>query len=113
MLESNDVLATEAGSRSRLYPSLERGSGGRAQSLLEAGALDMVFVRYELGAYLHYTSVQLEGGAPLRLDSDKRVALEQRYLASGICQAILRADDDLARMLLLSKLLGRDSLVAA
>ena len=113
VLESRDVLESEAGSRSRLYPSLEPGSGGRAQSLLEAGALDMVFVRYELGAYLHYTSVQLEGGAPWRLDSDKRFALEQRYLASGICQAILRADDDLARMLLLSKLLGRDSLVAA
>ena len=73
----------------------------------------MVFVRYELGAYLHYTSVQLESGAPWRLDSDKRVALEQRYLASGICQAIFRADDNVARMLVLSKLLGRDSLLAA
>ena len=112
VLESNDVLADQAGSRSRLYPSLERASDGRAQSLLEAGALDMVFVRYELGLYLHYTSVRFEGGAPWRVDADKRFALEQRYRASGICGAIRRGDADLARMLVLSALLGPDALVA-
>ena len=45
VLESNDIVATGPGCRSRLYPSLERTSAGRAADLLEAGALDMVFVR--------------------------------------------------------------------
>ena len=112
VLESNDILATEAGSRSRLYPSLERASGGRAQNLLGAGALDMVFVRYELGLYLHYTSVQFEDGAPWRVDGDKRVAFEQRYHAPNVCEATRRGDTDLARMLVLSAVLGRDALVA-
>ena len=112
VLESNDILATEAGSRSRLYPSLERASDGRAQNLLGAGALDMVFVRYELGLYLHYTSVQFEDGAPWRVDGDKRDAFEQRYRASSVCEAIRRGDADLARMLVLSAVLGREALVA-
>ena len=73
----------------------------------------MVFVRYELGLYLHYTSVRFEDGAPWRVDGDKRLALEQRYRASGTCEAIRRGDADLARMLVLSSLLGRDALVAA
>ena len=112
VLESIDILATEAGSRSRLYPSLERASDGRAQNLLGAGALDMVFVRYELGLYLHYTSVRFEDGAPWRVDGDKRDAFEQRYRASSVCEAIWRGDTDLARMLVLSAVLGRDALVA-
>ena len=112
VLESNDVVATGAGSRSRLYPSLERASDGRAQNLLDAGALDMVFVRYELGLYLHYTSVRFEDGALWRVDGDKRLAFEQRYRASDLCAAILRGDADLGRMLVLSALLGRDALVA-
>ena len=70
VLESNDVVAAGAGSRSRLYPSLESASGGRAENLLDAGALDMVFARYELGAYLHYTSVRFEGGASWRVDGE-------------------------------------------
>ena len=107
VLESNDVLASQAGSRSRLYPSLERASGGRAEALLAAGALDMVFVRYELGSYMHYTSVEFEGGTPWRVDVDKRAALEQRYVASSVCEAFRRGDLDLARMLVLSALRGR------
>ena len=112
VLESNDVVAADAGSRSRLYPSLESAGGGRAENLLDAGALDMVFVRYELGAYLHYTSVRFEGGASWRVDRDKRVLLERRFLESDICEAIRRGDADLARMLVLSALLGPGALVA-
>ena len=108
VLESNDVVASEAGSRSRLYPSLERASAGRAAALLQAGALDMVFVRYELGSYLHYVSVEFDGGAPWHLDSTKRFALEERYRASGVCGAIRRGEYDVARMLVLSALLDRD-----
>ena len=110
VLESNDVLASHAGSRSRLYPSLERASGGRAQALLDAGALGMVFVRYELGLYMHYDSVEFEDGTPWCVDLDKRAALAQRYGASSTCEAFRRGDLDLARMLVLSALRGRDAL---
>ena len=72
----------------------------------------MVFVRYELGLYLHYTSVQFECGAPWHVDGDKRYALEERFRSSSVCEAVRRGDADLARMLILSALLGPDALVA-
>ena len=109
VLESNDVLASQAASRSRLYPSMERASGGRAEALLAAGALDMVFVRYELRSYMHYTSVEFECGTPWRVAVEKRAAFEQRYSASSACEALRRGDLDLARMLVLRALRGRDA----
>ena len=110
VLESNDVLASQAGARSRLYPSLERASGGRAAALLAAGALDMVFVRYELGSYVHYTSVEFDDRTPWRVDVEKRAALEQRCGASSVCEALRRGDLDMARLLVLSALRGHDAL---
>ena len=109
VLESNDVLASQAASRSRLYPSMERASGGRAEALLAAGALDMVFVRYELRSYMHYTSVEFECGTPWRVAVEKRAAFEQQYSASSACEALRRGDLDVARMLVLSALRGRDA----
>ena len=109
VLESSDVASTaDASCRSRLYPSHELASAGRASALLEAGALDMVLVRYEVGAYLHYASVEFEDGAPWHVDSAKRAALEARYLASGVCKAV-RGGADVARLLVLSALLGREA----
>ena len=113
VLEGSDVVSTGDGScRSRLYPSHELASAGRAAALLEAGALDMVLVRYELGAYLHYASVEFDGGAPWHVDSAKRAALEARYLASGVCKALLDGNDDVARLLVLSALLGEEAVVS-
>ena len=77
VLESNDVLGAGEACRSRLYPSHQRADAGRAAELLEAGALDLVFVRYELGAYWHYVSVAFDCGSPWRLDGAKRDALEK------------------------------------
>ena len=88
---------------------MERASGGRAEALLAAGALDMVFVRYELRSYMHYTSVEFECGTPWRVAVEKRAAFEQRYRASSACEALRRGDLDLARMLVLSALRGRDA----
>ena len=113
VLESNDVLASGVEHRSRLYPSHERADAGRAAELLEAGVLDMVFVRYELGAYWHYASVEFDGGSPWHLDGVKRAALEERYLASGVCEAVRAGNADVARMLVLSALLGRGTLTSA
>ena len=109
VLESNDLLASQGASRSRLYPDMERASGGRAEALLAAGALDMVFVRYELRSYMHYTSVEFECGTPWRVAVEKRAVFEQRYTASSACEALGRGDMDLARMLVLSALRGRDA----
>ena len=109
VLESNDVLASQAASRSRLYPSMERAGGGRAEALLAAGALDMVFVRYELRSYIHYTSVEFECGTPWRVAVEKRAAFEQRYTASSACEALRRGYSDPPRMLVLSALRGRDA----
>ena len=113
VLESNDVVATGVAPRSRLYPSHERADAGRAAELLEACVLDMVFVRYELGAYWHYASVEFEGGSPWHIDGAKRTALEARYLASDVCKAVRAGNADVARMLVLSALLGRDALASA
>ena len=73
----------------------------------------MVLVRYELGAYLHYAFVGFQDGAPWHVDSAKRAALEARYLASGVCKAVRAGNADVARMLVLSALLGREADVSA
>ena len=51
--------------------------------------------------------------AALQIDGAKRVALEERYLASGVCEAVLAGNADVARMLVLSALLGQESLASA
>jgi len=113
VLESNDVLGSDATARSRLYPSLERASTSRARSKLETGEVDMVFVRYELGSYLHYTSVVFDSGAPWRVGAAKRSAVEALYAASAVCRAVRVEDLDLARAMMLSRLLEAGALEGA
>ena len=82
VLESNDVLAGSAAARSRVYPSWER-LGSRVHARLQAGELDMVFVRYELGAYMHCTSVAFEDGRPWQVSAAKRRLLEGTATATS------------------------------
>lgn len=103
-LERNDLSWTEVGSCPRLYPRHELACNGRAQELFQAGGLDMVIVRYELGSYLRCASVEFDDGAPWCLGASQRLALEQCYRDSGICKAVLAGEQDLARLLLLSPL---------
>ena len=112
VLESNDVLAGSAAARSRVYPSWER-LGSRVHARLQAGELDMVFVRYELGAYMHYTSVAFEDGRPWQVSAAKRRLLEGLYRDCDVCKAVREDDDDLARTLMLTKLRGGSALDAA
>ena len=66
----------------------------------------MVFVRYELGAFQHYTSVAFTDGAPWRVAESKRQLVEASYAASGVCTAVRHSDYDVARLLMLTKLRG-------
>ena len=111
VLESNDVLGSDAAARSRVYPRGER-CGQQVRSRLERGLLDMVFVRYELGSYQHYVSVSFVEGQPWHVSVAKRQAMEVAYAASGVCTAVYRSDYDLARLLLLTKLRGADGVLA-
>ena len=103
VLESNDVISGAAAGRSRVYPSGER-CGQEVQEGLEGGLLDMVFVRYELGSFQHYVSVEFADGQSWHVSAAKRLALEDAYLASAACAAVRSVDYDVARMLLLTKL---------
>ena len=73
----------------------------------------MVLLRYELGEYLLYASVGFEDGAPWHVENAKLASPEARYLASGVCKAVRAGDADVARMLVLSALLGREADVSA
>ena len=73
----------------------------------------MVFVRYELGAYMHYTSVAFEDGRPWQVSAAKRRLLEGVYRDCDVCKAVREDDDDLARTLMLTKLRGGSALDAA
>ena len=102
VLESNDVISGAA-ARSRVYFSGER-CGQQVQEGLEGGLLDMVFVRYELGSFQHYVSVQFADGQSWHVSAAKRLTVEDAYLASATCAAVRGSDYDVARMLLLTKL---------
>ena len=103
VLESNDVLSGAVAGRSRVYPSGEP-CGRQVQDGLEGGLLDMVYVRYELGSFQHYVSVEFTDGQPWHLSAAKRKAVEDAYAASAVCAAVRSSDHDVARMLLLTKL---------
>ena len=66
----------------------------------------MVFVRYGLGAFQHYTSVAFTNGAPWRVADAKRELVEASYAASDVCTAVRLLDHDVARLLMLTKLRG-------
>ena len=74
--------------------------------------LDIVFVRYELGSYLHCVSVAFGDGQPWHVSAAKHEAMEGAYAASGVCMAVARSDYDVARLLLLTKLRGADGVFA-
>ena len=112
VFEGNDLERGEAGWHSRVYPGwgpLDATALGR----LAAGDLDMVVVRYERPGYEHYKSVAFEDGRAWVVAPAKRAALEQRYVACDVCRAVRDRDDDLARMLMYTRLTGNEAPEAA
>ena len=59
---------------------------------LTVGDMDVVVVRYELGAYLHYQSVAFEDGRSWRVGVAKRELQERRFLVCGVCGAVAVGD---------------------
>ena len=107
VFEGNDLDRADAGWHSRVYPGCDP-LDARALRRLAAGDLDMVLVRYERVGYEHYKSVAFEGGRAWRVSPAKRRVLEQRYLTCDVCSAVRAGDDDLARMLMYTRLSGND-----
>ena len=103
VLESGDVDVGQASARSRVYPTWDP-VGPRVRERLAAGELDLVFVRDERGAHMHYTSVAFGDGQPWRVGAGKREFFETLYHACGGCRAVRDDDCDVARMLMLAKL---------
>ena len=68
----------------------------------------MVLVRYELGSYRHYASVEFDNGSCWRVAPSKREALDRKYLACDVCRAVREGDDDLARLLMYTRLSGNN-----
>ena len=108
VFEGNDLDRGDAGWHSRVYPSCDPVDAG-ALRRLAAGDLDMVLVRYERLGYEHYKSVAFEDGRAWRVSLAKRCVLEQRYLTCDVCRAVRARDDDLARMLMYTRLSGNDA----
>ena len=105
VFEGNDLERDEAGWHSLVYPGWGR-LDGTALGYLAAGDLDMVIVRYERPGYEHYKSVAFEDGRAWHVATAKRGVVEQRYIACDICRAVREGDDDLARMLMYTRLTG-------
>ena len=91
----------EAGEQlSRVYPGAERLD----DEDLRAGALDMVFVRYQSGAFEHYESVCFADGGPWRVRGEVRERVEAWHAACAVSQALRRGEVDVARASMLSLL---------
>ena len=73
----------------------------------------MVVVRYERPGYEHYKSVAFEDGRAWCVAAAKRAVLEERFFACDVCRAVRERDDDLARMLMYTRLTGNDAPDAA
>ena len=82
---------------SRVYP----GQGRFDVTELEAGALDMIVVRYQSGSYQHYESVCFVDGSPWRVSDDVRARVEACYAACTVSQALRRGEVDVARTTML------------
>ena len=93
--------------RTRVYPSEETLDA--AVPKLRGGVLDMVFVRYEAGAWQHYRSVRFADGGLWRVGSEARSRVERRVADCSVCRALARGQVGAARALMLSLL---DPLVA-
>ena len=91
----------EAGEQlSRVYPGADRLD----DEDLRAGALDMVFVRYQSGAFQHYESVCFAGGEPWRVGGEVRERVEACHAACAVSQSLRRGEVDVARASMLSLL---------
>ena len=73
----------------------------------------MVFVHYEFGSYLRYVAVVFDSGVPWRVGAAKRSAVQALYAASAVCHAVRVEDLDLARTMMLSRLLEAGALEGA
>ncbi len=93
--------------RTRVYPSEETLDA--AVPKLRGGVLDMVFVRYEAGAWQHCRSVRFADGGLWRVGSEARSRVERRVADCSVCRALARGQVGAARALMLSLL---DPLVA-
>ena len=87
-----------------MYPS-EDGLDA-AVPKLRSGSLDMVFVRYEAHAWMHYRSVCFSDGRPWRVSEDTRLRVDALVAACPVCRALLQGEVDTARMLLVSLLVS-------
>ena len=105
VVESDDVDRDGGLARSCVSPAREPMGAGLC-GRLRAGELDMIVVRYELGSYLHCASVEFDDGRPWQLPARKRELLERRYSDCEVCRAVRGGDDDLARMLMYTRLSG-------
>ena len=59
-----------------------------------------------MGSYLHYASVEFGDGRSWQLPARKRELLERRYSDCEVCRAVRGGDDDVARMLMYTRLSG-------
>ena len=108
LVEGADVPG--AALRTKVYPS--DANLDAAAPMLRSGGLDMVFVRYEATAWMHYRSVSFADGRPWRVGEGLRRRVEARVAACPVCEALGRRDIGLARALMLSLLDPAASLLA-
>ncbi len=106
LVEGSDAPRAPA-MRTRVYPTM--GTVDAAVPRLRDGTMDMVFVRYEAGAWQHYRSVRFADGGLWRVGSEARSRVERRVADCSVCRALARGQVGAARALMLSLL---DPLVA-
>ena len=85
--------------RTRVYPALDTFDA--AVPKVRAGALDMVFVRYEAGGWQHYRSVRFADDAPWRVSAEARGRVERVVADCEVCRALSRGNRDAARSVML------------
>ena len=100
VVEGADAPGTSA--RTKLYPS--GGDLDAALPKLRRGVLDLVFVRYGVGAWQHYQSVCFTDGRSWRLSEGARCRVEALVAGCPVCGALVHGNVDLARGLMLSML---------
>ena len=101
LVEGSDAPGARA-MRTRVYPTMDTCDA--AVPRLRDGAMDMVLVRYEAGAWQHYQSVRFADASPWRVAAETRHRVEQRVADCQVCNALSRGQRDVARTLMLSLL---------
>ena len=99
LVEGSDAPGARA-MRTRVYPTMDTCDA--AVPRLRDGIMDMVFVRYEAGAWQHYQSVRFADASPWRVAAETRRRVEQRVADCQVCSALSRGQRDVARTLMLS-----------